>query len=66
MSHIIVIDRKGIVIGTWKPGCPVALKCNERIDIAPTGAWMANGKLLNLDAKQREALIVKGRVVVRA
>jgi hypothetical protein len=62
MSHISVIDSKGIVLGTWKPGKVVALRRGDRIDIAFTGAWKVAGEILNVTKDVQEALLRKGRV----
>ena len=64
MSHISVIDSKGIVLGTWKPGKVVALKRGDRIDIASTGAWKVGTELLNVSKDVQDKLIAKGRVAV--
>ena len=66
MSHISVIDSKGIVLGTWKPGKVVALKRGDRIDIACTGAWKVGTELLNCPKDVQDKLIAKGRVAVHA
>ena len=64
MSHISVIDNKGIVLGTWKPGKVVALKRGDRIDVTNMGAWKVTGELLNVPKEMQDRLVAKGRVAV--
>jgi hypothetical protein len=66
MSHISVIDSKGIVLGTWKQGKVVALKRGDRIDVTGMGAWKVGAELLNVPREVQDKLIAKGRVAVHA
>jgi hypothetical protein len=66
MSHISVIDSKGIVLGTWKPGKVVALRRGDRIDIMHTGGWKVGTEILNVTKDVQDKLIAKGRVAVHA
>lgn len=59
-----ILDRKGIVVGTWVRGEVFNLRAGDRITFNPSGVPMYRGKILNLSADVQNRLVVARRVSV--
>ncbi len=65
MSTLIVSDRRGVVLSNFKGN--VTIPCGGRIIINGTGQHLTeDGKVLNIPASVKEALLTTKRIYVKA
>ena len=62
---LLVMDRAGIVLGTQKRGVAV-LPLGTKIEVSKIGQKIVNGQILADESRVFDALIRKGRLVVKA
>jgi len=59
-----VLDRRGVVVGTWVRGEVFTVRAGESISINPSGVPTFRGKVLNLPSDVQRKLVVARRVSV--
>lgn len=57
-------DRKGIVMGTWKPNQPAVLSMGDTMDRNGSGQYSVRGVIVQCNDTMLDALKKKGRLVV--
>ena len=61
--NLKVMDRKGIVVGTWTRGETFTALPNDVIEVNGMGVAKFKGKILNLPAEMRSKLLASKRLV---
>lgn len=66
MQTYRVTDIRGIVAGTWKPNQPMVIGRGQTITKTPTGQFLVDGKVVQLNDQIMANLQTKGRINVIA